>query len=113
MTVWPVFPRAPDSLRFWSNLAPSRLALVDRVRDSRQTYADLNAASDKWASVLRAHGVRRGELVAVMAGNRHEVAEIFFACGRIGAALVPLNWRLSSTELGNILAHSRPALLVA
>jgi fatty-acyl-CoA synthase len=89
------------------------LALVDRARDSRQTYADLNAASDKWASVLRAHGVRRGELVAVMAGNRHEVAEIFFACGRIGAALVPLNWRLAPTELGNILAHSRPVLLIA
>lgn len=113
MTVGPVFPRSPDALRFWSNIAPLRLALIDRTCDSRQTYAGLNAASDRWASVLRAQGVRRGDLVAVMAGNRHEVAEIFFACGRIGAALVPLNWRLAPAELGLILAHSKPVLLVA
>lgn len=100
MTVGSVFPRSPDSLRFWSNIAPLRLALVDRTRDSRQTYADLNAASDRWASVLRAKGVRPRDLVAVMVGNRHEVAEIFFACGRIGAALVLLNWRLAQQSLG-------------
>jgi fatty-acyl-CoA synthase len=113
MTPWPSFPRAPDSLRFWSNVAPSRLALVDRARDSRQTYADLNASADQWAALLRAQGIKRGDRVAVVAGNRHEVAELFFACGRIGVALVPLNWRLASTELGLILAHSKPVLLVA
>jgi len=113
MTAWPSFPRAPDSLRFWSKVDATRLALVDRVRDSRQTYAELNASADRWAALLRSHGIKRGDRVAVMAGNRHEVAELFFACGRVGAALVPLNWRLASGELALIVAHSKPALLVA
>jgi len=112
MIEWPNFPRFPDSLRIWSKLTPGRTALVDRARDSRQSYVELSAAADRWASALRAKDVRRGDRVAVVAGNRHEVAELFFACGRIGAALVPLNWRLAPVELGAIIKHSKPVLMV-
>ncbi|HST59796.1 MAG TPA: AMP-binding protein, partial [Longimicrobium sp.] len=89
------FPRRPDPLRFWRRIAPQRTALVDWARGDRLTYAEFDAAADRSAGVLRARGMGRGSLVAVLAGNRREVAELFFACGRIGAALLPLNWRLS------------------
>lgn len=112
MTSWPQFPRSADSLRFWSKLVPQRTALVERARDSRQSYADLDAAADRWASVLWANHVGKGDRVAVISGNRREVAELFFACCRVGAALVPLNWRLAPVELGAIVSHSQPALLV-
>jgi fatty-acyl-CoA synthase len=112
MTSWPQFPRPADPLRFWSKLAPKRTALVERARDSRQSYAELNASADRWASVLVANHIGKGDRVAVISGNRREVAELFFACCRVGAALVPLNWRLAPVELGVIVAHSQPALLV-
>ncbi|MDP9176393.1 MAG: acyl--CoA ligase [Gemmatimonadota bacterium] len=112
MTDWPGFPRSPDSLRFWSKLSPGRTALVDRARDTRQSYAELTAAADRWAGVLQAKGVKRGDRIAVVAGNRHEVAELFFACGRVGAALVPLNWRLAPVELKAIIEHAQPVLLI-
>jgi len=112
MSEWPAFPRAPDSLRFWSKLSPGRIALVDRARDTRQSYAELSAAADQWAGLLRAKGVKRGDRIAVVAGNRHEVAELFFACGRVGAALVPLNWRLAPVELSAIIQHAQPMLLI-
>ncbi len=112
MTAWPVFPRYTDPLRHWSKLSPHRLALVDRGRGSRQTYAELDAAADIWATELRRRGVGRGDRVAVIAGNRRETAELFFACGRVGAALVPLNWRLAAVELGAILNHANPRLVV-
>src|SRR5688572_12137059 len=112
MSEWPDFPRSPDSLRFWSKLSPRRIALVDRARDSRQSYAELSAAADRWAGVLRSKGVNRGDRIAVVAGNRHEVAELFFACGRLGAALVPLNWRLAPVELQAIIEHAQPKLLI-
>ncbi len=106
------FPRHPDPLRFWRRAAPDRVALVDRARGGRQTYAELDAAADRWAGVLRARGIGRGGIVAVLAGNRREVVELFFACGRVGAALLPLNWRLSPAELAPILDDARPDLLV-
>jgi fatty-acyl-CoA synthase len=106
------FPRAPDPLRYWRRIAPNRIALVDRARGGRQTYAELDAAADRWAGVLRGRGIGRGGIVAALAGNRRELAELFFACGRIGAALLPLNWRLSAAELAPILADARPDLLI-
>ena len=42
------FPRRPDPLRFWRRAAPDRVALVDRARGGRWTYADLDAAADRW-----------------------------------------------------------------
>ena len=109
---WPQFPRYADPLRYWRGLAPNRLALIDRGRGTRHTYAQFDAACDKWAALLRDLGVVKGQRVAAVAGNRHEVAEIFFACIRVGAALVPLNWRLAPEELGAILLHSKSSLLV-
>ena len=109
---WPVFPRFNDPLRYWRDLAPSRIALVDRGRDNRLTYREMDEECDRWASLLRGQGVGRGDRVAVIAGNRGEVADLFFACTRIGAALVPLNWRLAPQELGAILRHAKAKLVI-
>ncbi|HEX6039571.1 class I adenylate-forming enzyme family protein [Longimicrobium sp.] len=106
------FPRRPDPLRFWRRMAPHRTALVDRARGERWSYAQFDAAADRWAGVLRARGIGRGGIVAVLAGNRADVPALFYACGRIGAALLPLNWRLSAAELAPVLADARPDLLI-
>lgn len=109
---WPSFPAFPDALRKWSELAPSRTALVDRASGGRLSYRELNESIDRWASLLRAKGISRGDRIAVVAGNRREVVELLFASGRIGAALVPLNWRLAAVELTAIVAHAAPALVI-
>src|SRR3954469_2245364 len=112
MTAVPVFPRRPDPLRFFRNLAGARHALVDRARGERLTYPELDAAADRWAALLRTQGVGRGARVGPLTGNGSELAAAFFACGRIGAALVPLNWRLAGPELAPILADARPHLVL-
>ncbi len=111
-TNWPVFPRFTDPLRHWSKLSPDRVALVDRRRKSRQTYAELDTAADVWAGNLRERGVERGDRVVVIATNRREIPELFFACCRMGASLIPLNWRLAGAELDAILTHAGPVLVM-
>jgi fatty-acyl-CoA synthase len=106
-----VFPLHPDPIRFWARVAPERIALVDRSRDRRWSYAELDAAADRWVAALRQAGVGEGDRVAVLAGNRRETVELLWACGRIGAALVPLNWRLAPAELGPIIVGSPSVLL--
>lgn len=110
--MWPVFPRYIDPLRQWRSLAPGRIALVDRARGTRESYAEMDLRADRWAGVLREAFIGRGDRVAVVAGNRAEVAHLFFACTRIGAALVPLNWRLAPPELGAILAHAGAKVVI-
>jgi len=106
-------PGYGDPIRWWARFSPERIAVVDTKADERVTYAELDERSDRWASMLEKEmKLRRGERLAVLMGNRGEFAELFFACVRLGAALVPLNWRLSPSELGVILADCSPALVI-
>jgi fatty-acyl-CoA synthase len=63
---------------------------------------------------LRAEfGVKRGDRVAILSRNRVEFIELQFACARLGAIFVPLNWRLTIYELEYIVADAGPTVLVA
>ena len=80
--------------------------------DERRTYAEMDRAADRVASGLAGLGVRPGDRVAVIAGNRIEMAELFFGCARLGAVLVPLNVFLKGEFLRYQLADSRAGTLV-
>jgi fatty-acyl-CoA synthase len=80
--------------------------------DSARTHAELRTRSGRLAAALRARGVTAGDRVAVVGEGRPEIFELLYACARIGAILVPLNWRLAPAERAAVLADARPALLV-
>ncbi len=111
-TRFPAFPSAPDVVRWWARLHPGRTAVVDRGRGHRITYAELDRASERWARALVSLGVTRGERVAMLCANRVEMIALFGACLRVGAVLVPLNWRLAAPELARVLEDARPRVLV-
>lgn len=110
MTTHPL-PSAVDTLGFWAAQAPERSALVDRARDARWSYAELHREAARWTALLRRLGVRRDDRVATLAGTRAEQVFLFYACARLGCALVPLNWRLPAAELAPVLADAAPRLL--
>ena len=106
-------PGYGDPIRWWARFSPDRIALVDRKTGERSSYLDLDRLSDRWLGVLRNElGVVPGDRVAIIMGNRIECVAIFFACARLGAVLVPLNWRLSATELSSVIADASPAVIV-
>ena len=72
----------------------------------RYTYGELDTRASRAAATLQALGIRRGDRVGALCGNRVELIELFFACGRVGAALVPFNWRLPAHELGPVIEHA-------
>jgi fatty-acyl-CoA synthase len=51
-------------------------------------------------------GVGRGDRVAFLGYNSADFLVLMFACARLGAMMVPLNWRLAPDEHGYILDHS-------
>jgi len=108
-----VTPGYGDPIRWWRRFSPERIALVDRKSGRRLSYLDLDVLSDMWLSVLRDKlGVGLGERVAVLMGNRVESVAIFFACIRLRAVFVPLNWRLSPPELASIVDDASPSVIV-
>jgi fatty-acyl-CoA synthase len=76
------------------------------------TYAELARRIERTTAALAARGIRRGDRVAILAYNCPEYLDILFACARLGAVLVTLNWRLAPPEWGYILEHSGTKLLV-
>ena len=108
----PSFPARPDPFRWWGRMTPARIALVDRGRGRRFTYAELDHLADAWRDTLAALGVGAGDRVATLAGNRGAHVAILYAAHRLGAALVPLNWRLAAPELARIVTNARARVVV-
>ena len=90
-----------------------RPAMVDLATGRTFTYAQFNDRVGRLASGLRsAYGVTRGDRVAVLAHNSTDLCEIQFACGRLGAVFVPMNWRLTVPELTFIVGDCEPVALI-
>jgi acyl-CoA synthetase (AMP-forming)/AMP-acid ligase II len=76
------------------------------------TYYELDERSNRLAQALLAAGVGPGSRVAHLDRTGPEVIELLFATSKIGAVLVPLNWRLAVPELTRIVADAAAPLLV-
>jgi fatty-acyl-CoA synthase len=94
--------------RYW----PDKTAVVDVAAAARYTYAQLNRRANSVAGWLKGQGVARGDRVAVLAMNCVEILDLFFACAKIGAVFVPLNWRSHWRELIPVIVQTQPRVLV-
>jgi fatty-acyl-CoA synthase len=85
-------------------LYAEREAVVDG--DLRLTYEQFFERCDRWSLALRTLGVEQGDRVAYIAPNTHAMLESFYAVPQIGAALVPLNYRLIASDFAYLINHS-------
>lgn len=90
--------------------APERTAI--RFADRDLTYADFAALIGRLAAALAAHGVKRDRAVAYLGYNSPEALALLFACARLGALFMPLNWRLTAVEHRQMLEDCPPTVLV-
>lgn len=112
-------------LEKWDRFGPDRVALTfpdggsrttqhtDDTGHARWTYRELHRRAQRRAAWLRdVHGVGPGDRVAWSEGNRPEFFEALFACARLGAILVPINWRLAQPEIDYIVGHCGPKVVL-
>lgn len=91
---------------------PNLEAMVDCGSGERFTYAEINARTNRVANMLADRGVRTGDRVALLLMNGTAYYEAYFACAKLGAVAVPLNWRLVPDELAYILGNAGAKTLV-
>jgi fatty-acyl-CoA synthase len=102
-----------DWLARREQLTPDKVALIDTLNGGRAiTYSAWNRSANRTAHLLHSLGVRPGDRVAVLAMNCVEYLDIWFACGKLGAILQTLNWRLAPVELQGLIADGQPCVLV-
>ena len=88
---------------------PDKVALC--CGQERVTYAALDSRCEEIAAALAAANVVRGGCVAWLGLNSPEMLATLFACSRLGAIFMPLNWRLAPPEQRAMLQDCPPALL--
>lgn len=79
---------------------------------TRMAFSELHKKAALLAGVLDRTGVVKGARVALLMRNCHRFIEVLFALSKLGAVLVPLNWRLSTDELLYIVRDSDSGLLI-
>ncbi len=76
------------------------------------TFAEVDDESTGLAGALQVLGVREGDRVAVMLGNRPELPLLWLALAKLGAALVPVNPRYRSVDTAHLVTSSRAVAVV-
>ncbi|MFN7262515.1 MAG: acyl-CoA synthetase [Pseudobdellovibrionaceae bacterium] len=102
-----------DWLKKWNLYSPNAVAMVDGDTLRSLTYSELFQLSQRMAFCLHSvFHVRKGDRVALLSQNQLEIFALHFACQRLGATLVPMNYRLAAPEIEFLLKDSQPSLLV-
>lgn len=94
-----------------SRLFPNHEAVVDADTYSSFTYKELNTRAEVLAKYFLSKGIEKGDRVALLAPNHISYFDFLFACSKLGAIFIPLNWRLSEEEQSYILTDSNPKLI--
>jgi fatty-acyl-CoA synthase len=90
-----------------------KVAQHDLASGRQFTYAEMNDRTSRLATALSDEfGIGYGDRVAVLAENDTNFFEVEFACWKLGAVFVPLNWRLALPELEYIVGDAGPDVII-
>ena len=98
-----------DMINRWAKASPDKEALFDAIENRRYSYGQLSREINKMAHFLQTElGIVKGDRVACLALNRADYIILFFGLGRLGAVMVPLNFRLAKNEFIYFLEDAAP-----
>lgn len=106
----PAIATVADIARVFGAERPDAVALVAGERTV--TFAELDARSNKAAQAFRAAGVGLGDRVAFIEKNGIEFFEVVCALSKLGAVVVPVNWRLAPVEMAHIIDDAGARVVV-
>jgi len=102
-----------DWLAHHAGRTPDKTVWVDLHSSRRFSYQQAEDRACRLAGHLQNKcAVAKGDRVGVLAMNSTDMLELQSACAKIGAIFLPLNWRLTVTELQFIVGDANPKVLV-
>ena len=102
-----------DWIGKWSVYTPDKKAVASVDTGTAYTYRELNDLSVQLENHLRIeYSIEKGDRIAVLASHSPEYLILFIAAQRLGAILVPLNYRASVSELEYCIKDVEPSLVI-
>ncbi|HMN23361.1 MAG TPA: AMP-binding protein [Ignavibacteriaceae bacterium] len=100
-----------DWLANWAKYTPNRMFLREHQRDVQWNYSDFNLRANALADyLLNQYKIKKDDRIAIYSKNKSEHVILFLACIKLGALLVPLNFRLMPRELDILIKDADPKL---
>ena len=96
-----------------ASLAPDRAAVIMAGTGQTTTFAELDAASNRLANVLRGRHVRPGDVMAIFAENHPRFLELAWAAQRAGLYYTAINSHLTAEEAAYIAHDSGASVVVS
>ncbi len=97
----------------WALYSPEKVALKEYETQRALTYGELNRLGNRLAYWLtNTCSVGKGDRVAVLAEFCLEYVVLFVAAQKTGCILVPLNYRLTASEIDYLLQNAEPTLVI-
>lgn len=99
-----------NGLKVHAKNQPNKLAII--YNDEEITFKDLNNRVNALANSLLSRGVRKGDHVILYMRNRLEMAEVYYALGKIGAVAVPVNYMIEGDSLTQLIERADAKVVI-
>lgn len=97
----------------WSSYCQEKIALKEVGRSLTFTYKQLNSACNGVCDYIEASfNITKGDRILVLANFHLEYISLLGICQKTGAILVPINYRLTATEIAFLVKNSDPSLII-
>lgn len=101
----------PDIVRHYARITPDKTALIEGRH--RISFHELDQSSNRLAQAAKREGATPDSVVSYIGKNSIPFFEILFGASKAGCTVLPLNWRLTATELIPIVDDAKPVLIFA
>lgn len=101
--------QTPEFLMIANAICPNRELVV--FDEKRFTFSDTYDRINRLGNYLLESGVKKGDRIGMLQVNCNQYVETYFACAKIGAIFVPLNFRAKAEELGYMLDNASARIL--
>ena len=100
-----------DWISKWADYQPNKIAVSDMETGENFTYLELHQKANSIVSLLKEQH-KEGDRIAVIMEHSPFLIALFSACQRLGLILVPVNYKLSATEIQDLLKDCEPSLVI-
>jgi acyl-coenzyme A synthetase/AMP-(fatty) acid ligase len=94
----------------YARYRPDHLAVV--FGEKRLTHLEFNKSINRLANAMLALGIIKGQKVATVLPNTLELLEVYWACAKIGAVVVPLSTLLRGKAISSLLKDSDTVMVI-
>lgn len=101
-----------DWLSKWTIYSPNKIAIEEYETGRSLTYKALQTNANKLARILGRNEIMKGDRVLVIAEHSLELVTLFGAAQKTGIIIVPINYRLTPSEIKHLVEDCKPSLIL-